>query len=207
MKPFNRIAMFIVVMSLVCISPAQDKTSKKTPDQKTRQVWIKLKSGPIVTGDLVQMDPNSVDFKVKGILQSVPCDDILGAMFIPPTPRPTPAPTPTPTPTPIPTPSPLPSSESIIYPMTAELRPQIFHRDKAAYTRIAVEAKIQGTVVLQVVFHESGKITDIKVIRPLSHGLTEQAIGTAYMTRFNPAMKDGKPVSVRGTIECTFNLY
>lgn len=91
MKPFNRIAMFIVILSLACISStAQQKATNKPPEQKVRQVWISLKSGPTLTGDLVKMDPESVDFKVKGVLQSVKCDDLIGVTFIPPTPTPTP---------------------------------------------------------------------------------------------------------------------
>ena len=78
MKPLNRIAMFAVVLSLAYISsPAQDKAIPPKAEPKPRQVWITLKSGDILTGDLVQMDPVSVEFKVKGVLQSVPCDDLL----------------------------------------------------------------------------------------------------------------------------------
>src|SRR5437899_3184902 len=101
MKLLNRIVMSLAVLFLACIcSPAQDKSTQKSPEQKqTRQVWIRLKSGPILNGVLVKMDPASVDFTVKGILQSVPCDDLIGVMFLPPTPKPTPTTTPTPTPT------------------------------------------------------------------------------------------------------------
>jgi TonB family protein len=58
-----------------------------------------------------------------------------------------------------------------------------------------------------VVFQASGAITDVKVIRGLPDGLTEKAIEAAKRIRFNPAVKAGTPVSVRGTLEFTFNLY
>jgi TonB family protein len=94
-----------------------------------------------------------------------------------------------------------------IEPMTASLRPTILYREKAKYTEEARQNKIQGTVVLQVVFNVNGSVTDIRVIRGLPDGLTEKAIEAAKKIRFNPAVKAGTPVSVRGSLEFTFNLY
>ena len=94
-----------------------------------------------------------------------------------------------------------------VEPMSPALRPTILYREKAKYTEEARQNKIQGTVVLQVVFNVNGSITDIRVIRSLPDGLTEKAIEAARKIRFNPAVKNGSPVSVRGTLEFTFNLY
>ncbi len=94
-----------------------------------------------------------------------------------------------------------------VEPMTASLRPTILYREKAKYTEEARQNKVQGVVVLQVVFHANGSITDIRVIRSLPDGLTEKAIEAAKRIRFNPAVKNGTPVSVRGTLEFSFNLY
>ena len=96
---------------------------------------------------------------------------------------------------------------SSVVPMTASLRPTILYREKAKYTEEARQNKIQGTVVLQVVFNVNGSITEVKVIRGLPDGLTEKAIEAAKKIRFNPAVKNGTPVSVRGSLEFTFNLY
>ena len=94
-----------------------------------------------------------------------------------------------------------------VEPMTASLRPTILYREKAKYTEEARQNKVQGTVVLQVVFHVNGSITEIKVVRGLPDGLTEKAIEAARRIRFNPAVKNGTPVSVRGQLEFSFNLY
>jgi TonB family protein len=94
-----------------------------------------------------------------------------------------------------------------IEPMTPSLRPTILYREKAKYTEEARQNKIQGSVFLQVVFNINGLITDIKVIRGLPDGLTEKAIEAAKKIRFNPAVKNGAPVSVRGTLDFAFNLY
>ena len=52
-----------------------------------------------------------------------------------------------------------------------------------------------------------GRITNIRSIRGLPDGLTEKAIEAAQKIRFQPATKNGQPVSVRGKLEFSFNLY
>ncbi len=94
-----------------------------------------------------------------------------------------------------------------IQPMSASLRPTILYKEKAKYTEEARQNKVQGTVVLNVVFTADGRVTSIRVIRGLPDGLTEKAIEAAQKIRFNPAVKNGSPVSVRGNLEFTFNLY
>ena len=90
--------------------------------------------------------------------------------------------------------------------MDASLRPTILYREKAQYTQEARDNNVEGTVVLSVVFGADGQIGDIKVIRGLPHGLTQKAIEAASKIRFEPAMKDGRPVSVRGYVEYSFKL-
>jgi TonB family protein len=94
-----------------------------------------------------------------------------------------------------------------VQPMTANLRPTILYKEKAKYTEEARQNKIQGTVVLNVIFTADGRITSIRVVRGLPDGLTEKAIEAAQKIRFNPAVKNGAPVSVRGNLEFSFNLY
>jgi TonB family protein len=66
---------------------------------------------------------------------------------------------------------------------------------------------VQGTVVLTVVLASNREIQDIRVIRSLPDGLTHKAIEATRKIRFEPATKDGEPVSVRVTLEFPFNLY
>ncbi|HKQ73982.1 MAG TPA: TonB family protein [Blastocatellia bacterium] len=97
--------------------------------------------------------------------------------------------------------------DSSTHPMSASLRPTILYREKAKYTEVARINRVQGTVVLNVVFSVEGKIKDIRVIRCLPDGLTQNVITAAQQIRFDPAIKNGTPVSVRGQLEFTFNLY
>ncbi len=89
---------------------------------------------------------------------------------------------------------------------SATLRPSIIYQEKAKYTEMARQYYVQGTVIISVIFGANGRLSDPKVKRGLPLGLTETAIEAAEKIRFTPAMKDGKPVSVRLAIEFTFNL-
>ncbi|HEX5080973.1 MAG TPA: tetratricopeptide repeat protein, partial [Blastocatellia bacterium] len=93
-----------------------------------------------------------------------------------------------------------------VSPMTATLRPTIVYKEKARYTEAANAAGVTGTVILLAVFGEDGILKHILAIQGLSHGLTEEAIKAARKIRFKPAMRNGKPVSVFGSLEFTFNL-
>ena len=94
-----------------------------------------------------------------------------------------------------------------VEPMNKDLRPTIMYREKAKYTEIARTNRVQGTVVLQVVFANNGELQGIRVVRGLPDGLTRKAIEATQNIRFNPATRDGVPVSVRGQMEFSFNIY
>ncbi|HEY7180945.1 MAG TPA: energy transducer TonB [Blastocatellia bacterium] len=91
--------------------------------------------------------------------------------------------------------------------MSEKLKPTILYRERAKYTEQARLNKLQGTVMLTIVFGADGRIQDIRTVRGLPDGLTETSIEAAQKIRFHPAVLDGKPVSVRATLEFTFNLY
>jgi TonB family protein len=205
MRSFDRFAALIVIVFLLnAHSSAQNAgqtVGKKGPEQRTevaeqkpeRKIWIKLKSGETLTGNLQKIDLESIDFTVKNILQTISLDEVESVFFINPAPASRSASTSRPV------------MDQSVFPMTATLRPTIVYREKARYTQEAKNLGVQGTVVLQVVFQADGTIGAVKVIRGLPHGLTENAIGAARKIKFEPAMKDGKPVSVRGSLEFTFN--
>ncbi|MEK7829797.1 MAG: energy transducer TonB [Acidobacteriota bacterium] len=91
--------------------------------------------------------------------------------------------------------------------MTRDLRPTITFRPRAKYTELARLNKIQGSVVLSVIYGADGLLRDIRVQHGLPDGLTEEAIAAARQISFNPATREGRPVSVRGNIEYNFALY
>jgi TonB family protein len=85
-------------------------------------------------------------------------------------------------------------------------RPKILYKEKAEYTQKARDRKIEGTVILDVIFGADGKISGIKVLQGLPDGLTEKAIEAAQKIRFEPRMKNGVPVDTRGKVDYTFKL-
>jgi TonB family protein len=91
--------------------------------------------------------------------------------------------------------------------MSDKLKPTILYREKAKYTEEARLNKVEGTVTLNIVFGADGRIHDIRTVRGLPHGLTETSIEAAQKIRFHPAVLNGKPVSVRATLEFSFALY
>jgi len=95
----------------------------------------------------------------------------------------------------------------LVLKMDKETLPTLLHREKPLYTSMAHDHNIQGVAVLSVVFGANEKITSVRIIRDLPYGLTAQALIALQKIKFKPAMKDGKPVSVRGSLEFAFNLY
>jgi TonB family protein len=85
--------------------------------------------------------------------------------------------------------------------------PTIKTKPQAEYTREAERHQVQGTVVLRAVLHSTGKVRDVCVVKGLPHGLTKSAVDAAYRIKFEPAEKDGRPVSVTTLIEYQFSTY
>ena len=87
------------------------------------------------------------------------------------------------------------------------MRPTIVYKEKARYTEAARQNQVQGTVVLRATFSADGRITDIRVVRGLPMGLTENAIMAAQRIRFQPAIRNGVPITVHASLEFNFALY
>lgn len=75
-----------------------------------------------------------------------------------------------------------------------------------AYTEQARKAGLQGIVRLWAVIDETGRVADLRIVRPLGLGLDEKAIEAVRRWKFKPATKDGKPVKVQINIDVSFRL-
>src|SRR6266404_844929 len=75
------------------------------------------------------------------------------------------------------------------------------------YSEEARKAKYQGTCAVSLIVGPDGKPRDIRVARSLGLGLDEKAIEAVTQWKFEPAMKDGKPVAVAISVEVDFRLY
>jgi TonB family protein len=76
-----------------------------------------------------------------------------------------------------------------------------------AYTKVARDNRLEGTVVLQAVIRPNGDITDVQVIKSPDPELTQMAIDGVGKWHMNPArLADGEPVAVLVPFEITFRL-
>lgn len=84
--------------------------------------------------------------------------------------------------------------------------PKPVNRPEPKYTEEARRAGVQGTVLIEVIIDESGRVAHQVVLSPLGFGLDENALATTASWTFRPGMKDGKPVKVLATIEVNFRF-
>jgi periplasmic protein TonB len=85
--------------------------------------------------------------------------------------------------------------------------PVPIHSPNPKYSKEARDAKYEGVCVLWLVVGTDGRPSDIRVSRTLGLGLDEKAIEAVRKWRFKPAMKDGKPVAVKISVQVNFHLY
>jgi periplasmic protein TonB len=85
--------------------------------------------------------------------------------------------------------------------------PRALYAPDPEYSEEARKAKYQGVVVLWLIVGPDGRPRDIKLSRPLGMGLDQKAIEAVRQWKFEPAMKDGKPVAVQINVEVNFRLY
>ena len=81
-----------------------------------------------------------------------------------------------------------------------EVKPlKVLEAVEAEYTGEAMQAKVEGKVVLDLTVGKKGEVEKVEVVEPLSHGLTESAVDAARQWKFEPP-QGGKSVKVRITI-------
>ncbi len=84
---------------------------------------------------------------------------------------------------------------------------RILHKPRPQYTDEARSNGTEGTVVLRVTFLASGQIGSVQPVKGLGDGLTEQAIDAARRLQFEPAIRNGTPLTVTKMVEYTFSIY
>jgi TonB family protein len=92
-------------------------------------------------------------------------------------------------------------------PTPAKIVPaEILSKPVPIYTEEARSKRIEGEVLLEVVFGATGRIQVIRVVRGLGHGLDEAAVRAAEQIRFKPALKDGEPSDSTALVHIIFQL-
>jgi protein TonB len=85
--------------------------------------------------------------------------------------------------------------------------PKVLFSPDPDYSEEARKAKYQGTVILWLIVGQDGRPREIKVARSLGMGLDQKAIEAVRQWKFEPAMKDNRPVAVQINVEVNFRLY
>jgi len=83
---------------------------------------------------------------------------------------------------------------------------EVLFKPRPVYTDQARDKKIEGEVLLQVVFTASGDVKVERVVQGLGYGLDESAESAARQIRFHPAQQDGQPVDSTAIVHIVFQL-
>lgn len=83
---------------------------------------------------------------------------------------------------------------------------EILAKPNPNYSEEARRMKIQGEVVIGVVFEATGKVRVVRVLQGLGHGLDEAALRAAEQIRFRPARRGNQPVDFPATVRIIFQL-
>jgi TonB family protein len=98
--------------------------------------------------------------------------------------------------------------QSVYKPGNGVTLPVVTKKVNAVYTQQAMDARIEGTVGLEVVVKSDGMVGDVKISRSLdpTYGLDDQAVTAMKQWQFKPGTKDGKPVAVQVDVMINFTL-
>ncbi|HKW65606.1 MAG TPA: energy transducer TonB [Candidatus Acidoferrum sp.] len=82
----------------------------------------------------------------------------------------------------------------------------ITEKPRPEYTAEGRSMKIEGDVVIDMVFLANGTVQVNRVISGLGHGLDEAAMRAAQQIKFKPAKRDGQPVDFPARVRIEFRL-
>jgi TonB family protein len=83
---------------------------------------------------------------------------------------------------------------------------EITFKPQPVYTDEARGLKLEGEVLLEVMFNANGTLHVNRVVRGLGHGLDEAAMAAANKMRFKPALRIGQPVDSTAVVHVVFQL-
>jgi Tfp pilus assembly protein PilF len=95
---------------------------------------------------------------------------------------------------------------TIFHTNEVDKRPRILKREFPAYTQAAREAGFEGKIHLLAVLGADAQVKNVLVLQTPGYGLTRGAINATRGMTFEPAVKDGKPVSAIVGVEYSFSM-
>jgi TonB family protein len=83
---------------------------------------------------------------------------------------------------------------------------EITFKPRPVYTDEGRQLKVEGEVLIDVVFSADGQIRVVRVVQGLGHGLDESAVRAAQKIQFKPALRDGQPADFEAVVHVVFQL-
>ncbi|HXA17185.1 MAG TPA: TonB family protein [Thermoanaerobaculia bacterium] len=84
--------------------------------------------------------------------------------------------------------------------------PVAITRAKPDYTDAARKGRVTGVVVVEAIVNKQGDVEQVKVLKGLPMGLSEQAVEAVKKWHFHPGTLNGQPVEVIFDLTVTFTL-
>jgi TonB family protein len=83
---------------------------------------------------------------------------------------------------------------------------EITYKPNPVYTEEARQLKLQGEVLLEVMFAANGQLHVNRIVRGMGHGLDEAAVAAANKMKFKPALRNGQPMDSIAIVHVVFEL-
>ena len=83
---------------------------------------------------------------------------------------------------------------------------EITYKPNPVYTEEARQLKLEGEILLEVMFGANGQLHVNRVVRGMGHGLDEAAVSAANKMKFKPALRNGTPVDSTAIVHVVFQL-
>ncbi|HEX9161722.1 MAG TPA: energy transducer TonB [Thermoanaerobaculia bacterium] len=84
--------------------------------------------------------------------------------------------------------------------------PTVIDRVEPKYTETARTARVTGVVIVEAIIDKTGKVDQVKVLKGLPMGLSEEAEQAVRKWKFRPGTMNGQPVDVIFDLTVNFKL-
>src|SRR5581483_7144701 len=83
---------------------------------------------------------------------------------------------------------------------------EITYKPNPTYSEEDRQLRLEGKVLLEVMFGANGQLHVNRVVRDLGHDLNDAAVAAAAKMRFKPALRNGEPVDSTAIVHVVFQL-
>lgn len=169
-------------------------------DSPARAVRSNVHAAPVEAPSLIEPEPggpaSGEDETLVGVEGGIPggvAGGIVGGLLASSLPPPPP-----------PLPPPAPPREPVR--IGGEIHPPVLvHRVEPIYPDLALNARIEGSVILEAIIDEDGNVNSVKVLSA-PRLLDKAAVAAVEQWRYSPVMLNGRPVRCILTVVVTFKI-